>query len=88
MADVTPQTEDWQTLPWAQFQRNVYRLQKRIYGGKEHRSAQRRGDTSTGSVHASSASAICNGYCFGRDRHDIWPCGKSRRTTAVNAQPV
>lgn len=31
MTDVTPQTEDWQTLPWKQFQRNVYRLQKRIY---------------------------------------------------------
>lgn len=30
MADVIPQTEDWQTLPWQQFQRNVYRLQKRI----------------------------------------------------------
>ena len=25
------QTEDWSTLPWAEFQRNVFRLQKRIY---------------------------------------------------------
>jgi len=25
------QTEDWATLPWEQFQRNVYRLQRRIY---------------------------------------------------------
>jgi RNA-directed DNA polymerase len=31
MADVERQTEDWQTLPWKQFQRNVYRLQQRIY---------------------------------------------------------
>lgn len=39
MADVKQRhTEDWQTLPWKQFQRNVYRLQKRIY------QAARRGD--------------------------------------------
>jgi len=31
-------TEDWQTLPWKQFQRNVFRLQQRIY------QAARRGD--------------------------------------------
>ena len=38
MADVGRHTEDWQTLPWKEFQRNVYRLQKRIY------QATRRGD--------------------------------------------
>jgi len=38
MADVARHTEDWATLPWKQFQRNVYRLQKRIY------QATRRGD--------------------------------------------
>ena len=27
----TQQTEDWATLPWERFQRNVYRLQRRIY---------------------------------------------------------
>ena len=53
MTDVTPQAEDWQTLPWKQFQRNVYRLQKRIY------QAERRDDYSR---------AICNGCCLGRDR--------------------
>jgi hypothetical protein len=31
-------TENWQTLPWKQFQRNVFRLQQRIYR------AARRGD--------------------------------------------
>ena len=31
MADVAIQTEDWRRLPWKQIQRNVYRLQKRIY---------------------------------------------------------
>jgi RNA-directed DNA polymerase len=31
MADVVIHTEDWQTLPWKEYQRNVYRLQKRIY---------------------------------------------------------
>lgn len=38
MADVARHTEDWRTLPWKEFQRNVYRLQKRIY------QATRRGD--------------------------------------------
>jgi len=80
MTDVTPQTEDWQTLPWKQFQRNVYRLQKRIY------QAERRGDRAA-SFRTISASAICNGCCFGRDRRGIWPCVRSRRTTAVNAPP-
>jgi hypothetical protein len=28
VADVGRHTEDWQTLPWKEFQRNVYRLQK------------------------------------------------------------
>jgi hypothetical protein len=31
MADVAKHTEDWQKLPWKEFQRNIYRLQKRIY---------------------------------------------------------
>ena len=44
MADVARQTEDWQTLPWKKFQRNVYRLQQRIYR------ATQRGDTKR--VHA------------------------------------
>lgn len=38
MTDVEKHTEDWQTIPWKAFQRNVYRLQKRIY------QAERRGD--------------------------------------------
>src|SRR5512135_2616472 len=38
MADVAIRTEDWQTLPWKKYQRNVFRLQKRIY------QAARRGD--------------------------------------------
>ena len=31
MADEVTRTEDWKTLPWKKFQRNVFRLQKRIY---------------------------------------------------------
>jgi hypothetical protein len=31
-------TENWQTLPWKQFQRNVFHLEQRIYR------ASRRGD--------------------------------------------
>ena len=33
MTDVesVQQTDDWYDLPWKQFQRNVYRLQRRIY---------------------------------------------------------
>lgn len=38
MADGQPHTEDWQSLPWKRFQRNVFRLQQRIYR------AARRGD--------------------------------------------
>src|SRR3990172_13226333 len=38
MADEQNRTEDWKTLPWKKFQRNVFRLQKRIY------QAQIRGD--------------------------------------------
>ena len=38
MADVKSRTEDWKTLPWRDIQRNVFRLQQRIYR------AERRGD--------------------------------------------
>jgi RNA-directed DNA polymerase len=38
MADENNRTEDWQALPWKKIQRNVFRLQKRIY------QAQLRGD--------------------------------------------
>ena len=38
MADEETRTEDWKTLPWKKLQRNVFRLQKRIY------QAQLRGD--------------------------------------------
>jgi len=38
MTDEQNRTEDWKTLPWKKFQRNVFRLQKRIY------QAQIRGD--------------------------------------------
>jgi len=31
MANVAIHIEDWKTLPWKKFQRNVFRLQKRIY---------------------------------------------------------
>jgi hypothetical protein len=31
MADVRTRTEDWNTLPWKDIQRNVFRLQRRIY---------------------------------------------------------
>jgi len=31
MTAANQRTEDWRTLPWKSFQRNVYRLQKRIY---------------------------------------------------------
>ena len=31
MADVQARTEDWRTLPWKAIQRNVFRLQRRIY---------------------------------------------------------
>jgi RNA-directed DNA polymerase len=41
MTDATRQTEDWQTLPWQKYQRNVRRLQQRIYRA-ESRGERRR----------------------------------------------
>jgi RNA-directed DNA polymerase len=47
MAEIAISTEDWRTLPWRAYQRNIYRLQKRIYqaarrgDGKRVRSLQR-----------------------------------------------
>ena len=38
MAGEPTRTEDWKTIPWKKFQRNVFRIQKRIY------QAQIRGD--------------------------------------------
>jgi len=38
MTGVRRHTEGWRTLPWKMYQRNVYRLQQRIYR------AARRGD--------------------------------------------
>jgi len=37
MADVKSRTEDWKALPWKHIQREVFRLQRRIY------QAERRG---------------------------------------------
>jgi len=31
MADVKARTEDWNALPWKTIQREVFRLQQRIY---------------------------------------------------------
>ena len=31
MAGTLKYTEDWQTLPWQEIERNVFRLQQRIY---------------------------------------------------------
>ena len=36
MADVRTRTEDWKTLPWKDIQRNVFRLQQRIYRAARH----------------------------------------------------
>jgi RNA-directed DNA polymerase len=47
MAEIALSPEDWRALPWRDYQRNVYRLQKRIYqaarrgDGKRVRSLQR-----------------------------------------------
>lgn len=41
MADVVTRTEDWQTLPWKKFQRNVFRLQRRIYRATQRGDWQR-----------------------------------------------
>ena len=46
MAEIAISTEDWRTLPWRAYPRNVYRLQKRILrlrSGQVYQAA-RRGD--------------------------------------------
>jgi len=55
MAVVVDQlTEDWATLPAKQFERNVYRLQKRIY------QAARRGDLKCASILHSFTRTVTN----------------------------
>jgi len=44
MTDVKPHTEGWEMLPWKQFERTIFRLQKRIY------KASLRGPSGCGSV--------------------------------------
>src|SRR3990170_3196804 len=41
MAGVDQRTEDWKSLPWKEYQRNIFRLQKRIYQA-EHRGDRKR----------------------------------------------
>ena len=60
MADVkrtqcVPRTEDWKTLPWKDFQRNVFRLQQRIY------QAARQGDVKR--VHRPTPRLRIGGCC-------------------------
>ena len=52
MADVRTRTEDWNTLPWKDIQRNVFRLQRRIYR------AARRGDVKR--VHSLQRLLLCS----------------------------
>ena len=49
MTDVAIRTEDWTTLPWKNYQRNVFRLQQRILRQAQDRSTEPR-DEATGSV--------------------------------------
>ena len=41
MADVETRTEDWNTLPWKDIQKNVFRLQRRIYQAARQNEAKR-----------------------------------------------
>jgi RNA-directed DNA polymerase len=52
MADARTRTEDWNTLPWKDIQRNVFRLQRRIYR------AARRGDVKR--VHSLQRLLLCS----------------------------
>jgi hypothetical protein len=47
MAEIAISTEDWRTLPWRDYQRNVYRLQKRIYQAAPHSNGVNDSDLST-----------------------------------------
>jgi len=64
MADVAIRTEDWRTLPWKQFQRNVFRLQKRISVGSQRPPHPRQPFKGCGARQCpAGVSATCNGCC-------------------------
>jgi hypothetical protein len=64
MTDVQPHTEDWETLPWKQFERTIYRAQgapeKRIY------KASLRGDFKRGAPWAPQLTTAAASFVFSK----------------------
>jgi len=70
MAGVARHTEGWQMLPWKGFQRNVFRLQQRIY-----RAAQRR--LEAGPQLTAAAASLLVGAVPGRSSGDAGESGQA-----------
>lgn len=83
MAGEPNRTEDWQTLPWKAFQRNVFRLQKRIYTCTCSADAS----VKLRFVATSSVSATYNGCCFALFQCVAWLYGRYRKTTGARTPP-
>jgi RNA-directed DNA polymerase len=58
MADTLTYTEDWQTLPWKEIERNVFRLQKRIYQAAKENNVKRVHNLQRLLLHAYSARLL------------------------------
>jgi N-terminal domain of reverse transcriptase len=63
MTDAQQHTEGWEMLPWKQFERTIFRLQKRIY------KATQRGDFKQ--VRNPYEGRLYNGCCFARIQREI-----------------
>ncbi len=72
-------SEVWKSIPWKKFQRNVFRLQKRIYRAKQ------RGDVRT--VHRLTPIHYIGVYCFAPGRPGFWPCDGFLKITEANEPP-
>ena len=73
-------SEVWKTLPWQKIQRNVFRLQKRIYTCTCGAGAS----VKPGNGAMSGLSTIYNGCCFAPGQHGSWPCAGFRKTIEAN----
>ena len=63
MAHTHGYSEDWHTLPWKSIQRNVFRLQRRIYQAARRNDVAHRSD--------GAVSTTYNGCCCTLGQHAV-----------------
>ena len=73
MTDVAIRTEGWRTLPWKDYQRNVYRLQQRIL---RLRSGQVLSSRTTGRLAACPQAATAVASFMVSTPPKAWRCGR------------